>query len=624
MGNSQPTAGHRTDLNTNTNNTSPQITDGWGDCGASSNERLLPEEGEGATTPNAHPPREGSGDRMIFNVGGRVFMTTKSTVQKASVRVKGLKLADDTFLSDNYDGDRGEYFLDRDPEVFNCVLNFLRTGHLHLHHCFCGPHVEEELRFWGVAPVHIEPCCWQVYHKWSSVVESIKRLDRDSKSGPTPCIGIRTSRRTSRRRGNRDSQGDVDTGGRRRRWKRKWEVGTNRVWDTLTDPKSSLMAKIYGWVSLFFVMLAIFSFCAATHMFFRVPLDPAPPVTSPSSLNVTNNNVTMTTNSPSQQQTPSPSSRKKTVEELLSETEVHPGLWFLDLVCLVFFTAEFLTKLVTSPCRRGYLCSINGVVDILALCPDFVEMIAMAADPDDLRGESRFLLFLPVLRLMRVFRIFRLVRHIPGLWVMVYTLQASFKELFLMLMFLFVGTLLFASAIFIVDDKEMFPNIPEAFWWAIVTMTTVGYGDKYPVTSLGYMLGSVTAISGVLFIGLTLPALVNNFRLYHQHVDYALYREQKRTKGEETVAAGVAGDWKVRAWEKEEEEEESRSETEEEGNEKRDEEEGDRGLEGREGVGESREGVACGWGVEVEVAGKDDDRAAEHIPLKEVKSGCVS
>jgi voltage-gated potassium channel Kch len=57
----------------------------------------------------------------------------------------------------------------------------------------------------------------------------------------------------------------------------------------------------------------------------------------------------------------------------------------------------------------------------------------------------------------------------------------------------------------------MFTSIPYSFWWALITLTTVGYGDMYPVTEWGYVIGSLTAMFGLLMIGFSVPILVNNF-----------------------------------------------------------------------------------------------------------------
>ena len=85
-----------------------------------------------------------------------------------------------------------------------------------------------------------------------------------------------------------------------------------------------------------------------------------------------------------------------------------------------------------------------------------------------------------------------------------------------MIVFLMSGVLMFASMIHYME-QDNFPNIPIAIWWALVTMTTVGYGDKYPVGYVGYLMGSMCVICGVLVIAFTVPIVVNNFSLYYSH-----------------------------------------------------------------------------------------------------------
>ncbi|XP_045183695.1 potassium voltage-gated channel protein Shaw-like [Mercenaria mercenaria] len=103
----------------------------------------------------------------------------------------------------------------------------------------------------------------------------------------------------------------------------------------------------------------------------------------------------------------------------------------------------------------------------------------------------------------------------------------------LLFWFMGLGILVFSSLIYYVDDREQFKSIPSGFWWALITMTTVGYGDMYPTTTLGKVVGSCTAMAGVLMIGFTVPALVNNFMLYYRHVQFAMNTEDTDKLSEE-------------------------------------------------------------------------------------------
>lgn len=94
----------------------------------------------------------------------------------------------------------------------------------------------------------------------------------------------------------------------------------------------------------------------------------------------------------------------------------------------------------------------------------------------------------------------------------------------MLFIFLLIGMLIFSTMIYYAERKntteggEMFSTIPMGFWWSIITMTTVGYGDVYPTTPIGYIVGTACAVCGVLLVALTIPVISNNFTLFYRHV----------------------------------------------------------------------------------------------------------
>ena len=121
------------------------------------------------------------------------------------------------------------------------------------------------------------------------------------------------------------------------------------------------------------------------------------------------------------------------------------------------------------------------------------------------------------MRIFRVFLIFRLARHYTGLRILLLALRASMKELMLMGVFMTIGMMIFSTLIYYAEFSraDEFPDIPTGFWWAIVTMTTVGYGDVHPQSPMGYAVGALCALSGMLATGLPIPIIANNFTFYY-------------------------------------------------------------------------------------------------------------
>lgn len=166
-----------------------------------------------------------------------------------------------------------------------------------------------------------------------------------------------------------------------------------------------------------------------------------------------------------------------------------------------------------------------NIIDLLALVPLYMQLILnMESFKFCLVNERLMIEIMFILRIIRMFRIFHLVKHYQALQILVYALKASVQELLMLGIFLLIGMLVFATMIYYAERKDsvnpsdQFTTIPIGIWWAIITMTTLGYGDIYPTTPIGYVVGTACAVSGVLLVALTFPVISNNFTLFYTHV----------------------------------------------------------------------------------------------------------
>ncbi|XP_033933476.1 potassium voltage-gated channel subfamily A member 3 [Pseudochaenichthys georgianus] len=198
--------------------------------------------------------------------------------------------------------------------------------------------------------------------------------------------------------------------------------------------------------------------------------------------------------------------------------------FIVETLCIIWFSFELLVRFLASPSKAAFFRNIMNTIDIVAIIPYFITLGLELAEHQGNGQQAMSLAILRVIRLVRVFRIFKLSRHSKGLQILGKTLQASMRELGLLIFFLFIGVILFSSAVYFAetDDPDSgFASIPDAFWWAVVSMTTVGYGDMCPVTIGGKIVGSLCAIAGVLTIALPVPVIVSNFNyFYHRETDH--------------------------------------------------------------------------------------------------------
>ncbi|XP_048506133.1 potassium voltage-gated channel protein Shaker isoform X2 [Athalia rosae] len=340
-----------------------------------------------------------------------------------------------------------------------------------------------------------------------------------------------------------------------------------KVWLLFEYPESSQAARVVAIISVFVILLSIVIFCLETLPEFK-------------HYKVFNTTANVT---------------KIEEDEVPDITD---PFFLIETICIIWFTFELSVRFLACPNKLNFFRDVMNIIDIIAIIPYFITLATVVAEEEDTlnlpkapvspqdksTNQAMSLAILRVIRLVRVFRIFKLSRHSKGLQILGRTLKASMRELGLLIFFLFIGVILFSSVVYFAEagsqesffksipdafwwavvtmttvgygdmrytlrlnnsergflpsipgvvlfssavyfaeagsENSFFKSIPDAFWWAVVTMTTVGYGDMTPVGVWGKIVGSLCAIAGVLTIALPVPVIVSNFNyFYHRETD---------------------------------------------------------------------------------------------------------
>lgn len=166
----------------------------------------------------------------------------------------------------------------------------------------------------------------------------------------------------------------------------------------------------------------------------------------------------------------------------------HRVFFVLEWVFTLLFTIEYIARLWCAADRLRYAKSFYGVVDVLAVLPTWLGLLI---------PESRFFGVIRVLRVLRIFRILKLTQYVTEASVLTQALAAARYKITVFMFTILASVSVIGSLMFLIEGPENgFTSIPTAMYWAIVTMTTVGYGDISPATTLGRFLASTLMILG--------------------------------------------------------------------------------------------------------------------------------
>lgn len=174
------------------------------------------------------------------------------------------------------------------------------------------------------------------------------------------------------------------------------------------------------------------------------------------------------------------------------EIKYHDFLLTSEWILTIFFTIEYFLRLVITPKPIKYARSFYGIIDLLSIIPTYIAIFVT--------GGHAFMV-LRSLRLLRMFRIFKLSRYIHGAAIISKALKSSLPKISVFLFGVLMVVIIVGSFMYIIEGEENgFTSIPRSIYWAIVTLTTVGYGDISPQTDFGQFISSLVMIIGYSII----------------------------------------------------------------------------------------------------------------------------
>jgi voltage-gated potassium channel len=163
-------------------------------------------------------------------------------------------------------------------------------------------------------------------------------------------------------------------------------------------------------------------------------------------------------------------------------------LYLGEWVFTILFTIEYILRLYSVGRPISYATSFFGVVDLLAILPTYLSIVFPG---------TQYFLVIRVLRVLRVFRVLKLVQYVSEARILMQAMRASRRKITVFLFVVLTLVVIFGSLMYIIEDPQSgFTSIPQSIYWAIVTLTTVGYGDISPQTGLGQTLAALIMVIG--------------------------------------------------------------------------------------------------------------------------------
>lgn len=197
------------------------------------------------------------------------------------------------------------------------------------------------------------------------------------------------------------------------------------------------------------------------------------------------------------------------------------NIFIIESVCVGWFSLEFALRFIQAPSKFAFLRQPLNLIDIVAILPYYITLVVDNTSTGEKKSGTGNIyldkvgLVLRILRALRILYVMRLARHSLGLQTLGLTARRCTREFGLLLLFLCVAIALFAPLLFLIENEmaesQEFTSIPACYWWAVITMTTVGYGDMVPRSIPGQVVALSSILSGILLMAFPVTSIFHTF-----------------------------------------------------------------------------------------------------------------
>ncbi|XP_061450144.1 potassium voltage-gated channel subfamily G member 4 [Rhineura floridana] len=424
---------------------------------------------------------------IVVNVGGIKYLLPWSTLDEfPSSRLSKLKFCS-TYeeiiqVCDDYDEDTHEFFFDRNPRAFGMIVSFLAAGKLMLLRDTCALSFQDELRYWGIEESRLEGCC---FRKLFQKVEELAEVHKEEEQQRTKV-----------------SAGVLEE-------ETKFGQFMSKLRDMVENPQSGLPGKIFACLSILFVATTAISLCVSTM----------------------------------------PDLREEEDRGECSQKCYY--IFVIETICVAWFSLEFCLRFIQAKSKCQFFKGPLNIIDFMAISPYYASLIVLDDEPakNDSRPSGNLYiekvgLVLRVLRALRILYVMRLARHSLGLQTLGLTIRRCTREFGLLLLFLCVAVTLFSPLVYLAENESgkvlEFTSIPASYWWAIISMTTVGYGDMVPRSVPGQMVALSSILSGILIMAFPATSIFHTFS--HSYSELRKEHERLQSRITRIQNANTSGD----------------------------------------------------------------------------------